>query len=246
MRPRPAAAALILLSWTCTPAQFIPESDDARIVVKSVRLTDNGDNDGLADPHETVNLFLTLRNASDTPRSGIHFAITTGDPHVDCVVASAAAFGSLGARETREGTVPVSFRVAGVARGTPDLELTATFDVLIWGDDFDSFQPQRVTLDLDLNVSGGLLPSTYTEGFENAGFGTFTTMSLDVGKASLTLSQGHRCQYNDPDFANSNSYGNTYCYLGFPTASENAYDWHVHTTSAPDGGRAYLGNNSLH
>jgi hypothetical protein len=80
-----------------------------------------------------------------------------------------------------------------------------------------------VTVDLDLDVSGGLLPSTYTEGFENAGFGTFTSMSLDVGKASLTLSQGHRCQYNDPDFANSNSYGNTYCYLGFPTASENAY-----------------------
>ena len=73
------------------------------------------------------------------------------------------------------------------------------------GDDFDStVHAQQVTLDLDLNVSGGPLPTSYTEGFESAGFGSFTTMTLDVGKASLALSDGHRCQYNDPDFANSN------------------------------------------
>jgi hypothetical protein len=71
-------------------------------------------------------------------------------------------------------------------------------------------------------------------------------MSLDLGKASLALSDGHRCQYHDPDFVNSNSYGNTWCYLGFVNGLQNAYDWHLHTTGEPDGGRAYLGNNSLH
>ncbi|HEX5044808.1 MAG TPA: hypothetical protein VFV75_18055 [Candidatus Polarisedimenticolaceae bacterium] len=246
MRPRSAAAALILLAFTCAAAQD-PVSSAARIVVKSARLTDNGDNDGFADPHETVNVFLTLRNVSDTPRSGVKVAITSDDPRVDCVLTSVAAFGSLGARETREGVVPVSFRVAGVARATPEEELTATLNVLIWGDDFDALtRPQQVTVDLDLNVSGGVLSTSFTEGFEGAGFGSFTTMSLDVGRESLVASDGHRCQYNDPDFENSNSYGRAQCFLGGDTPAQNGYDWHVHGLGSPDGGRAYLGNNALH
>jgi hypothetical protein len=103
-----------------------------------------------------------------------------------------------------------------------------------------------VTLDVDLNVTGGTTPTTYTEGFEGAGLGSFTTQSLDLGHESLAGSNGFRCQYNDPDFTNSNSYGYTQCFMGAPTPAQNAYDWHVHTTSSPDGGRAYLGNNSLH
>jgi hypothetical protein len=229
------------------------------VVVKSARLTDNGDNDGFADPHETVNVFLTLRNVSDLPLTGIGVALVTDDPRVACVLTSVVAFGSLAAKETREATVPLSFRVAGVARATPDEELTAVFDVLIWGDGFDASlrpcgwppghcrqPPQQITFDLDLDVSGGLLPTSFTEGFESGGFGTFTTMTLDVGKASNALSDGHRCQYHDPDFANSYSYGRTFCYLGFTAPADNAYDWHVHGLASPDGGRAYLGNNSLH
>ena len=247
---RSAAAALVLLSWTCAAAQVTPWwAASNLLVVKSARLTDNGDNDGFADPHETVNVFLTLRNVSDTPKSGIGIALVTDDPRVDCVLTPVVAFGSLGARETREATVPLSFRVAGVARTTPEEELTAVFDVLIWGDDFDASTrpcgfppgpcrqaPQQVTLDLDLDVSGGLLPTSFAEGFESGGFGSFTTMTLDVGKASNALSDGHRCQYNDPDFPNSNSYGNTFCYLGFTTPADNAYDWHVHDLASADGG----------
>jgi hypothetical protein len=71
-------------------------------------------------------------------------------------------------------------------------------------------------------------------------------MSLDAGRESLALSNGYRCQYNDPDFASSNSYGNTFCYLGATLPATNGYDWHVHGLASPDGGRAYLGNNSLH
>jgi hypothetical protein len=69
-------------------------------------------------------------------------------------------------------------------------------------------------------------------------------MSLDTNPpAPLRWIPG---QYNDPDFPNSNSYGSTPCYLGFSTPTDNGYDWHVHGTSSPDAGRAYLGNNSLH
>jgi hypothetical protein len=65
-----------------------------------------------------------------------------------------------------------------------------------------------------------------------------------VGLNSNALSDGLRCQYHDPDFVLSSSYGRQSCFVGLP--SGNAYDWHVHGTGSPDGGRAYLGSNSLH
>jgi hypothetical protein len=250
MRPaaRPAAAALILLlSWTCVAAH-LDETSAARIVVKSVRLTDNGDNDGFADDHETVSLFVTLRNVSDTPRTGVVVALATSVPTVDCLITPVVSFGSLAARETREAAVPLVFRVANVVRSLPDTDITARFEVLIWGDDFDVLvAPQQVTLDLDLQVSGGATPSTFTEGFDSgAEFGSFTSMSLDVGKASVPLSEGLRCQYHNPVLLPCQTCGNTYCYVGFPIAANNAFDWHRHGLATPDGGRAYSGNNSLH
>ena len=71
-------------------------------------------------------------------------------------------------------------------------------------------------------------------------------MSLDVGKASNALSDGHRCQYNDPDFVNSNSCRNKFCYLQFTTPANSAFDWHVHGLASPDGGALPPGSNSLH
>jgi hypothetical protein len=219
----------------------------ADIVVKSVRLTDNGDNDGLADPNETVNLYVTLRNSSGADRDGIVVTVGTSDATVECIPSPVIAFGSLLAGQERESTVAATLRVANVARSDAFASLTAILDFQISGDGFGgTARRQQVVLDLDLNASGGLLPTTFTEGFEGAGLGTFTTQSLDVGRESLAGSDGHRCQYNDPDFVNSNSSGNTYCFLGGATPSENGYDWHVHGVGSPDGGRAYLGNNALH
>ncbi|HEX5043626.1 MAG TPA: hypothetical protein VFV75_12010 [Candidatus Polarisedimenticolaceae bacterium] len=221
--------------------------DRADIVVKSVRLTDNGDHDGFADPNETVNLYVTLRNSSGTDRDGIVVTVASTDPAVDCISSPVVAFGPLLADEERESTVAAVFHVADVARSDPFAELSATFDFQISGNDFGgTVRPQQVTVDVDLDVSGGLLPGTYTEGFEGAGFGSFTSMTLDTNIASLDLSDKLRCQYSDPDFINSNSYGNTFCYLGFTTAANNAFDWHVHGLGSPDFGRAYLGNNALH
>ena len=256
MRRRGFLIAAILFSWfTSTPAALFesPQSfvegaiDRADIAVKSVRLTDNGDNDGFADPNETVSLFVTLRNSSGADRDGIVVTLATSDATVDCIPSPTLAFGTLLAGEERESAVPGVFRVADVTRSDPLASLTATFDLHISGDDFGgTVRPQQIVLDLDLNVSGGFLPTTFTEGFEGAGYGSFMSMSLDTGIASLALSDGFRCQYNDPDFPNSNSYGGTHCYLGFPLASNNGFDWHVHGLSSPEGGRAYLGNNAMH
>lgn len=107
--------------------------------------------------------------------------------------------------------------------------------------------PRAITLDLDLDSSSPSVPTTtFAEGFE-FGFGAFAFQNVDDNKASNSLSDGYRCQYNDPDFENSNSYGETYCYLGFASGPQFLVnDWHVHSTAAPDGGRAFLGNRSLH
>ncbi len=253
MRASVALIATVLCLGPGLAAREMPPSfqaglgDGADIVVKSVRLTDNGDNDGFADPNETVSLYVTLRNSSAADRDGIVVTVASTDPTVDCIPSPVVAFGSLLAGQERESTVPAVFHVANVSRSDPFASLTASFEFQVSGNDFGrTIRPQQVVLDLDLNASGGLIPTTYTEGFEGAGFGTFTTMSLDGNIATVTASDGYRCQYNDPDFATSDSYGNTFCFLGFANGADNAYDWHVHTTSSPEGGRAYLGSNSLH
>ncbi|HEX5043845.1 MAG TPA: hypothetical protein VFV75_13120, partial [Candidatus Polarisedimenticolaceae bacterium] len=208
---------------------------------------DNGDNDGFADPNETVQVYVTLRNNSGSDQNEIVVRMGSTDPTVACIPTPVVSFGSLLAGEVREAALPLVFQMANAARVDVSQDLLVTLDFAISGEDFGTTtKPQSVTLEADLNVSGGLLPTTYTEGFENAGFGSFTTQSLDLGRESLLGSDGHRCQYNDPDFVNSNSYGYTDCFLGAATTVQNAYDWHVHGLTSPDGGRAYLGNNSLH
>ncbi|HEX5042050.1 MAG TPA: hypothetical protein VFV75_04040 [Candidatus Polarisedimenticolaceae bacterium] len=238
-------AATLAVALSCF-AVTVAEAASARVIVKSVRLTDNGDNDGFADPNETVSLYVTLRNVDTVAHDGIAVALVSVDAGVDCTVAPVVAFGSLAAKETREAATPLVFHVANLARTDPDVGPTAVLDFLIWGDDFDlPVEPQRVTLELDLDVSGGGLPTSFTEGFEGAGFGSFTTMTLDVGQATASLSQPLVCQYHTCSHASCPEL-ELYCYVGFPNVADNAFDWHVHGAASPDGGRAYLGSSSLH
>lgn len=249
MRSSVYLASAVLLGF-CSSAAAYPDPEpavvQAHLAVKSLRLVDNGDNDGFADPNETVQVYVTLRNGSGSDRDGVVLRMASTDATVGCIPTPIASFGSLAAGEVREGTVPLVLRVADVARTDPFQDLSMTLEFTISGDDFDTTRyPQERTLDVDLNVSGGLLPTSYTEGFEGSGFGSFTTQTLDTGHESLATSNGFRCQYSDPDFVNSNSYGRTPCFLGGATPAQNAYHWHVHTLASPDGGRAYLGDNSL-
>ncbi len=74
-------------------------------------------------------------------------------------------------------------------------------------------------------------------------------MELDLAPNGRNdVSDGYRCQYNDPDFVYSHSYGETQCYLGnaLHPAIENTYDWHQHGPPMPDGGRGFGGSGSLH
>jgi len=129
---RTLGAVFLLLLSSALSASELPPSfhpgvvDRADIVVKSVRLTDNGDNDGFADPNETVSLYVTLRNSSGAERDGIVVTVASTDPTVDCIPSPTVAFGALLAGEERESAVPAVFRVANVGRTDPLGSLTAT------------------------------------------------------------------------------------------------------------------------
>jgi len=131
-------------------------------------------------------------------------------------------------------------------RLTPLDEYAVTLQVVISSDQFPvQGRPQSVTLDLDLDAMQPAGPiTTFADGFES-GFGNFSPQSLDTGQATNALSDGKRCQYNDPDNPDSYSFGDPMCYLGFASGA-NLNDWHLHATSSPDGGRAFLGTRSAH
>lgn len=106
--------------------------------------------------------------------------------------------------------------------------------------------PQPLAIDLDLDAVNPVGPTaTFADGFEN-GLSNFTLVALDTNKATNAASDGYRCRYNDPDLPGSNSYGEPNCYLGFASGQSPLNDWHVHTTSSPDAGRAYQGTLSAH
>jgi hypothetical protein len=70
--------------WSALPAE--PATPvRANLAVQKVRLTDNGDNDGIADPNETVQVFVTLRNRSGIDRQGIVVQMASTDVTVACI-----------------------------------------------------------------------------------------------------------------------------------------------------------------
>ena len=235
-----------------------------------------GDADGFPDTGETVDLYLTLINKTGMDLTRIVVAAATSDAKVECFLRSLVSLSSFSAGAAVEVPVPFTFRVspsadragivppvsctngvcsngAGSCTTPPQCQKTvnddysAAFTITISVDQFDASQAaQRIVVDMDLDSSGpAAATSTFVEGFET-GFGNFQLQNLDVGIASNSASNGYRCQYNDPDFVNSNSYGDTECYLGFRAGQSPNNHWHSHSTANPDGGRAYLGSRSLH
>ena len=202
--------------------------------------------------------------------------IYTTDPKIDCVINGLLSIGTLAPNEIREIPTPFVFKVkstsdragavpaatcdsgvcsngagsctvpANCAR-TVGQDYSAKFVVTFSATDVDvNTTTQNLFLDLDLNAtSTAAATETFTEGFEG-GFGNFQFQNLDSGIANNTLSNGRRCQYNDPDYPPSNSFGDSECYLGFKAGQSPINAWHIHSSTAPDGGRAYLGVQSAH
>jgi hypothetical protein len=226
-------------------------------------ISDNGDNDGFADTSEEATLAISVINKTGISLTNVTARLASNDPDVDCILDSFAAIGAIaedGEAFTTATGDNFRFRVSDLADrfalGLDDLDdLSAEFSVVISADQFDTAVfPQKILIDLDLaSLGGGVPDGGYFESFEVAsGLGSFTTQNLDAGQQTgdpFANSQGFRCQYSDPDWVNSNSYGQiTDCHVG-PTgdvANTDKYWWRVHQTTDIDGGRAFSGTRSLY
>jgi hypothetical protein len=214
----------------------------------------NGDNDGFADTNETIDMAVTFVNKSGLSLDDLTATLGTNDPNIECISKPVVTVPAVPATVPNNATVvsaPFRFKVANVNRTSVDQTLKATFNLTLHSKQFDAItRTMTLTIDLDLSTSGGSGPSEFIEDFTStANMGKFTIATLDAGKASLSNSNGYRCQYNDPEGLNTNSNGDTDCFLGFtgdPAAGIN--QWHIHDSSAANGGlgRAYTGSFSAH
>ncbi|ANM28360.1 hypothetical protein ABI59_00040 [Acidobacteria bacterium Mor1] len=221
------------------------------VIVQSFRLDDttgSGDGDGVADPNEQVDMFITVSNKTGVDLEGIIARLSSADDNIDCILNPVVNIGNLAADAAVEGAAPFTFHVSdSVSRSTVGEELTAGLVVTMSSDQFDAIvAPQDITLDLDLNITGGAGPTNFLEGFEG-GLGQFAPPVEIDQQGSNAASDGFRCQYNDPDFVNSNSYGETACFLGGVVPFLNGNEWQLdNLASRGSAARAYTGGASLH
>jgi hypothetical protein len=212
-----------------------------------------GDPDGFADTNETIALAVQFSNKSGVDVNDLMATLGTNSANIECITRSTIFVGSLanGALSNPATYPAFQFKVANVNRTTVNQVFQAVFNVSMRSNMFDALtRTETITLDLDYTVTGTATTSAFIEDFENlpsAGFGKFTLDTLDAGKNSLLLSDGYRCQYNDPFGLNTLSTGNADCFLGFvgdPATGVN--DWHIHTSTHGGMGHAFTGRQSLH
>ncbi|MDB4324708.1 hypothetical protein N9971_00025 [bacterium] len=215
-------------------------------------LRDNGDDDGWADSRETVSMQLTIFNGMRVELTGIAATLTSDDPDVACILDPVIEIADLGVSEQRVTEDAFRFTMAEIERVDHAQELTAKFTVTLTVDQFAEPFDHTLVLDLNLDVMGGAGPTTFFEGFEG-GFGQFVAQHLDANLnppdddltndvAGVANSDGFRCQYSDPDWDQSVSYGSSQaevCYPN-PTGAPDAFWFHVIED------RAYRGAASMY
>jgi Tol biopolymer transport system component len=237
-------------AWLVFATAAIVYADGVAVV--SWQLSDNGDNDGFADTRETVELHLTVQNTTPFLLRDVVLSLSTASPEIVCIGRSKIAAGDLEPHETKLIESPFVFTVGDVDRTARGLDasasLSARFDVFVTGDIVgEPAIPTSLTLDLDLDVFGGSGLTTYFESFESGTFGTFEAHNIDAGLSSLAASDGYRCQYSDPDWPNSYSYGQiTDCFLGANAAHASQFYWRINKPTDSNFGKAFSGNYSLY
>jgi hypothetical protein len=140
----------------------------------------------------------------------------------------------------------------------PLQDFNAGFTIYLNADEFDSAQlVQNVTIDLDMDGSGGGTPFEWIEDFDtavNGGFGKFGIHNMDSTQVppfggsdpaeiaglggnggSLANSEDYRCSFADPDDPNSFVFEDPDCYLGINAAHADSIWWEVTTDRAYDG-----------
>ena len=249
-----------LLSWRRWPAGAVlavsiaggaPLRADG-VAVVGTELSDNGDHDGFADTSETVALWPTVQNTTAFALRDVVLRLSSESPEILCVSRPLVVIGDLAPGQVRRGETAFVFTVGEVDRANLGFdvwdELSVRLHVEVISDRLsEPLQGGPIELELDLDATGGSGPTTFFEGFESGTFGAFEPHNIDANLNNLAASNGYRCQYSDPDWENSNSYGQiTDCFLGANASQAAAFFWQVNTPSSPNYGKAYSGNNSLY
>jgi hypothetical protein len=231
-------------------AARLPEPPPGTVVLVNVIIVDNGDGDQWADTNETVEMHLTVYNRTGLDLTGLHARLFSDDPKIACISDAMLWIGDLPAGTTVTTEEGFRFLVEDVDRTSIEQDFSTTFDIDLVSDQFARLRdPMTVTLDLDLDATGGAGPTVFFEGFED-GFGAFEEMHLDQDlnppdndldnqEAGFINSDGYRCQYNDPDWEESNAPGLQYCYLN-QRGQPDAYYFHLTDD------RAFSGNQAMH
>ena len=103
----------------------------ASVLVTRTRLSDNGDNDGWADDHETVQMQVQVLNKSGMDLTDLRLLATSSDPYVGCITKTVLEFGDLPAGESRWSDDAFEFVMGAIGRTDVDESLTALLNIAV-------------------------------------------------------------------------------------------------------------------
>jgi hypothetical protein len=226
------------------------------IAILEPLVSDNGDGDGFPDTRETVTIRLRLQNTTPDVLNGVELRLSTQDHALACVTQSIVAVGTLFPGQILDTAQGFELVMTDVDRATlglgPYEDLSLQLDLAATAAapaEAPPVYPWRMRLDLDLDAAGGSGPTTFLESFEN-GLGHFAVDNMDAGLYDLATSDGYRCQYHDPDWINSMTYGipefADECYLNVSPLHADAIWWGLSGPGiSPENGRGFTGFHSL-
>jgi len=222
--------------------------------------TDNGDHDTFVDSNETASMKLRLINNCGVDLHDCTARISSSSPTVACIIDNEISLGTLlDTASIVTTTDSFLWRMSSASRAGATDDFPATFNVTVSCDEIDGLSiPQSVSMQLDLDLNDlGQTPAAWVEGFDSGTFGKFQPNNDDFGipgnsnAEGLINGDGMRCQYNDPDWPNSATYGSPEaadCFPGASLAGANAQYWNIDGTGtgSPDNGRAWSGTHAMY
>jgi hypothetical protein len=166
------------------------------VYLTNAQVSDNGDNDGIADTNECVTMDITIKNNLASALTNAKVTIVTSSPNVDHILDDHALYGTVGAglAATNPAGDRFTFHVAPtVACTDPANPPTASFTVLVTADGLSGTAlVQTFTINLDLSSAGTF---TYTQNFAvNPGWATGITLPDNAGCTTNTYTNDfHWC-----------------------------------------------------
>lgn len=256
--------AFVVAALSAEPARSCEEYTYGSVRLLNTQITDNGDGDGFADTNETIEISITVESHfSDELMSDCLARLSSVSPAVDCIIQSEILIGDLlpsGPPVTPPGKFKLKIGKAdrdSLGLGPDDpLEAIVKFE-----SDCSNTSPrsQGLAIPLDLNVWDlAQAPIAWDEGFEDGTLGKFNPQNIDAGipgngnDEGLANGDGWRCQRYNPDWINSEVYGNDAaldCFPGMSLDQADAVFWQLDGQSvagSPDGGRAKSGLHSMY